>query len=149
MASSSHFHFITNYFHFYWLMQSCVVWLHYLLWVQCAVSLLSSHRFKVHSWTGGRCKLLVLTERLPLRSLSLSPCCVLLAPGSVVCRPQGPAFVSSHPLCCCPEPVLSPAIGLASLRGVELKAQVNRWAAVSQEWNFSPIGLRDFRLGGL
>ena len=28
-----------------------------------------------------------------------------------------------------------------SLRGEELEAERNRWAAVSQEWNFSPTGL--------
>lgn len=41
-----------------------------------------THRFKVHSWTGSDCKLLVLTERLPLCSLSPS---VLCAPGSWLC----------------------------------------------------------------
>lgn len=58
----------------------------------------------------------------------------------------GTAFVSSHPLCTGPEPLLSPAVSLLSLRRRELEAKLNRWAAVSQEWNFSPIGLR--KVGG-
>lgn len=49
-----------------------------------------THRFKVHSWIGGRCKLLVLTERLPLCPLSPPPCYVLLAPGSWLCGLPAP-----------------------------------------------------------
>lgn len=74
-----------------------------------------THRFKVHSWTGGRCKLLVLTERLPLRSLSPplslhvlcaagSWLCGLPAPGPCLCLftptlllPRAGAFTGHRP----------------------------------------------------
>lgn len=130
-------------------MQSCIVCWNYLLWVQCAVSLLCSWLIGLKSTVGLEA---TVSYWFWLSAFLCAPsppqCCVLLAPGYAACQPQGTALASSHLLCCCPEPVLSPAVGLTSLRRVELRAQVNRWAAVSQEWNFSPIGFRDFRLGG-
>lgn len=54
----------------------------------------------------------------------------------------GPGFVSSHPLCIGPELALSPGVSPVSLRGVELEAELNRWAAVSPEWFLSNWPLR-------
>lgn len=96
-------------------MQSCAVCLSYLLPVQCAVSLRSSWHMGLKSAVGLEA---AVSYWFWLSALLCAPspplCCLLLAPGSAVCRPQGPAFVPSHPLCCWPEPVLSPAIRLVS-----------------------------------
>ena len=111
----------------------------YLLKVQmcCQSVLILTHRSKVHSHTGSHCKLSALSDCVSLSAICVLCCCWLLLYGP---EAPGPAFVSSHPLCTSTEPVLSATISLLSLRGVELEAGRNRWAAVSREWNFSPTG---------
>lgn len=69
----------------------------------------------------------------------LSPCCVTAGCCSTVQRPRA-LPLSLH------TPVVSALSrsfhrpSALSLRGVQLEAELNRWAAVSREWNFSPTG---------
>lgn len=138
--------FTVNYFHFHWSMQLHLVRL-YLLKVQmcCQSVLILTHRSKVHSQTGSHCKLSALGDCVSLSAICVLCCCWLQLYGP---EAPGPAFVSSHPLCTSTEPVLSATISLLSLRGVELEAVLNRWAAVSGEWIFSPTGLCRAVIGG-
>lgn len=101
------------------------------------------HQFKVHSETGSSCW--VICSYWPC--LCLISVLLLLA-AALWSVAWGTAFVSSHPLLYQPQSVLSQAVSLLSLRRVKLEAKLNRWAAVSREWNFSPTGFRKAELGG-
>lgn len=110
----------------------------------CCQSILIFTQIKVHSHTGSHCGLSVTSDCVALSTISVLCYCWLLLYGP---EALGPTFVSSHPLCISTELVLSPAFRPLSLRGVELEAELNRWAAVSQEWNFSLTGLWGVGLG--
>lgn len=109
----------------------------------CCESILFSHWSKVHRDTSSSCWV-ICSYWLCLCLISV----LLLLAAALWSVASGTAFVSSHPLLYQPRPILSQAVGLLSLRRVKLEAKLNRWAAVSGEWNFSPTGIRKAVLGG-